>query len=331
MRLIKTLLIAALALSAICSYAAGDLSNEVFIYRGGALSQAGISVGSWGSGKASESQERTLSGSHSIKITSQSLYSGGRIDFSNPVELYSSDPEPDRYLVFSFFFEDKPKLIDPSAGTGNEIDADPYYMPTVSKIRFVFVDDKGIMTSIMEPTTKVDEDDNWVRVAVPLRKIKLQEDMEIDRLLKDLAANKNLKDPASAKSSISQGPYKLARLLIFSDISATFSLGEIKLVTDSTPIKAEINGTSMIGSNIKAFFLGATEGGLAPLKYSWDFNADDGIQEECTGMVGSHIYVSNRDIPKDEFSKDFVITLTVSDIDGIKKPAVTTFKVTVNN
>lgn len=324
MRLIRTLTIAALALNSVCAYAASSLSNEVYIYRGGALSQAGITVGSWGSGKASESQEKTLTGNYSVKLTSQSLYSGGRIDFSNPVEIYSGDPDQDRYLLFTFFFEDKPRLIDPTAGTGNEIDADPYYMPTVNKLRFVFVDDKGIMTSIMEPTTQVDQDDNWVRIAVPLRKLKHLQDSALEKLLEDVATDKTVKNSET---------YKLSRLIVFSDIAATFHLGEIKLVTDNSPIKAEINGTGMVGSNIKNYFLGVAEGGLAPLKYSWDFNAEDGIQEECTGMVGSHIYVSGRDIPADPsiLSKDFVITLTVSDVDGIKKPAVATFKVTVNN
>jgi len=51
------------------------------------------------------------------------------------------------------------------------------------------------------------------------------------------------------------------------------------------------------------------------LKYSWDFDKSDGIQEDAIGARVSHVYT--RASPE---NKPYVVTLTVSDISGAKRP-----------
>lgn len=292
MRFFRVLIILAIALSAVAAYA--DLASDVYIYRGGPISQDGLTLGAWGSGKAVETKDKILTGSHSIKITTQGLYSGGRIDFTQPVVLFSDGPEKDRYIVFTLFFDDTTKH-DPAADSGYDLDTEPYFTPKVSKLRFVFVSDTGAMISREEPTNPLDPDDNWVRIAVPLSKLKL---------------------PEGTKE------FHLSRLLIFSDMSATMYLGEIKLATDSSPLKVDSLSSLTVGIQDKVYFIADTQAGVSSLKYSWDFDSSNGIQCESTGRMASYTYTRGG---------DFVVTLTVSDYDGVKAPVTVTGTVSVND
>ncbi|MHB9037722.1 MAG: PKD domain-containing protein [Armatimonadota bacterium] len=285
MQSLRVILTVAIALLAVA--ACGETKDEAYIYKGSPLSQEGIDVGSWGSGKAVESKKKVLTGGNSIEVTTQGYYAGGKIDFSKPATLFTGTPDNSRYLVFTFFFNDV-KSVDPAAGTGYSFEVEPYTVPKVSKIRFVFSSEDGSSMSIEEPTGQLDPDDNWVRIAVPLAKFHLAE-----------GAN----------------DFKMKRLLIFSDLPSTFYLGEIKLVTDKTPIKADSIGSQTVAIQDNVFIVSEAEGGVSTLKYSWDFDSRNGIQEELTGKVAHYVYTRGG---------DYTVTLTVSDVDGLKKPAQVT-------
>ena len=68
-------------------------------------------------------------------------------------------------------------------------------------------------------------------------------------------------------------------------------------------------------------FSGSGFGGATPLRYTWDFDSADGVGVDSEGQS-----VIRR------FRKpgDYTITLTITDIYGLKKPYTTTIKVTVN-
>ncbi|MCE5313425.1 MAG: PKD domain-containing protein [Armatimonadota bacterium] len=290
MRSLRVILIAAIALSAVA--ACGETKDEAYIYKGGSLSTDGITVGSWGSGKAVESKKKILTGSNSIEISTQGYYAGGRIDFSKPVTLFSKKPDSSRYLVFTVFFDDV-KSVDPAAGTGYSFDVEPYTVPRVSNVRFVFEAEDGSSISVEEPTGQLDPDDNWVRIAVPLAKFHLAEEAT---------------------------DFSVKRLLVFSDIANTFYIGEIKLVTDTSQIKVDAIGSQTVAIQDNVFIVAQAEGGVSNLKYSWDFDSSNGIQEEQTDMVAHYVYTRGG---------DYTITLTVSDVDGIKQPVQTTGKFSV--
>ncbi|MCX6344069.1 MAG: hypothetical protein NT018_03205 [Armatimonadetes bacterium] len=298
MHFTRILPIIAASLFGVTAYAAN--TPDVYIFKAGSLSAEGLTVGGWGSGKASESKVTAMNGGFSVKITTQSLYAGGRIELKQPVALYTAKPEEDRYLVFAFYFDDK-KQVDPAAGTNNDIEADAYFVPNASKVRFVFVNDKGGTQSIEQPTTKID-DDNWMRIAIPLSKFKHAE---------------------------GETEYKLSKFIISTDIPATLYFGELKMTTDKTPITVDVNGMQDFGVNTKAFFLASAYAGITALDYSWDFDAENGIQKECTGMVGSHSFKLKQN-EDGTTSGDYIITVTVSDKNGVKKPVTATYKVSVN-
>jgi hypothetical protein len=294
MRLLVFLLALAVVASPGVARAASS-DREVFIFKGGSLSQDGITPGSWGSGKAIESAEKVLTGVKAIRITTQGLYAGGRIDFAQPVPLFSDGIDATRYMVFAFFF-DAVQTIDPGAGTVYSYDIEPYTIPKASIVRFVFVSDTGKVVSVEEPTNPLDPDDNWSRVAVPLAKFKtLGEDVR---------------------------EFRLKRLLVFTDLPSTLHLGEVKLVTDVAPIKVEPLSSQTVVIYDEVIQVAVATGGVSSLKYSWDFDASNGIQEESTGKVGRFVYTRGG---------EFTITLTVSDVDNLKAPATATAVVSVTD
>lgn len=292
MRFLRFILTTAAAVAVIASGAFAK-SDDVYIYKGEPVSQSGISLGSWGSGIAAESNEKILTGSKSIKIVSQSLYAGGRIDFAEPVPIFKDGIDPKRYLLFTFFFNEQ-QTIDPAANTTWAWDVESYKIPVAAKVRFVFIGDNGQSLSVEEPTNEVDPDDNWVRIAVPLAKFKGIEGVT---------------------------EFNLKRLLVFTDVMGTIFLGEVKLVTDNAPIKVDSLSKQVIAIYDEQFWTARAQAGVSSLKYSWDFDDKNGIQEESTGKIGRYVYTQ---------SGDYTVTLTVSDADGLKTPVTVTTTVSVN-
>ena len=304
MRWLAIMVVLALVLGAVGACAA-DRSDarEVYIFRGDDPALDGIELGGWGSGSAVRSKEKILDGSWSIKTTTQSLYSGGRIDFSHPVTLFKGGIDKSRYIQFAFFFDDVIK-VDPARGTDYAWDVEPYTIPKTAKLRFVFESDDGLVAAVEKATGKIDPDDNWMRLAVPLAKFQVGED-PVDQ-------------------------FRLKRLLITSDIPTTTYLGEMKLVTDNTPITVETLDTQTLAIMDDALWVAEAEGGVSSLLYTWDFDAANGIQHESDAMVGRYIYTMGR---KDGKGNDipFTVTLTVSDSDGLKEPVTVTAAIEIND
>ncbi len=284
---------------------AADTSNgrEVYIFKGDDPALDGIELGNWGSGSAVRSKEQILDGSWSIRTTTQGLYSGGRIDFAHPVTLFKGGIDKSRYIQFAFFFDQVTK-VDPARGTDYAWDVEPYTIPKVAKLRFVFESDDGLVVAVEKPTGKIDPDDHWMRVAVPLAKFQVGEE-PVDQ-------------------------FRLKRLLITSDLPTTTYLGEMKLVTDNSIITVESLDTQTLAIMDDALWVAEAEAGVSSLSYSWDFDAANGIQHESDAMVGRYVYTMGRtdakgnDIP-------FTITLTVTDLDGLKEPVTVTATIEISD
>lgn len=268
-------------------------AREIYIFKGDDPAQDGIELGGWGSGKAARSKEKVLTGAWSVKITTQGLYAGGRLDFSRPVALFSDGIDPRRYVQFAFFFNETQKVD--LGGSAYWFDVEPYTVPKATSIRFVFISDNDVVVSAEQPTNPLDPDDNWMRVAVPLAKFK-------------------------AAGDISE--FRLKRLLIFTDIPGTIYLGEIKLITDNTPIKVGPLDSQTVAVMDQLAFMADAEGGVSSLRYSWDFNASDGIQPEASGKLAQYVYTRGG---------EFTVTLTVSDADGLKDPVTVTTVISVTD
>jgi hypothetical protein len=295
MRYVGSLLILAAAVCFVCPLTVqGATAPEIAIFKGDDPSNDGISLGGWGSGSAVKTKEQILDAAWSIKITTQGMYSGAKIEFGQPVTLFADGIDPTRYIQFIFFFKDVQE-INPVQGTDYTwADVEPYKKPKVNKMRFVFVSDKGETVEAIEPTGALDPDDNWMRIAVPLAKFKQKEGIT---------------------------SFVMKRFMVFTDIPATFYLGTMKLVTDTAPIKVDPLDPRTIAVMDPQFFVANATAGVSSLKYSWDFDAANGIQAESTEPVAKYYYRTGG---------EFTVTLTVSDADGLKDPVTvsTTVEVT---
>lgn len=294
MRCIHFILVSMMMLGCTYAYAAdAPADREVSIFKGDDPSLDGINLGNWGSGAALKSNEQILDGGWSIKIITQSLYAGGRVDFTRPVALFTEGVPKGRYIQFAFFFKDT-KIVNPALGTDYWSEIEPYNVPTANKVRLIFFSDKDEAVSVEEPTCKIDPDDNWMRIAVPLSKLQTGEAAE----------------------------FRLKRLLVMTDIPTTLYLGEIKLVTDNSPIKVEPLSDQSVIITEEAMWAAEATGGVCSLKYSWDFDASDGVQPETTGIIGRYVYLRGG---------TFTVTLTVSDVDDVKAPVSVTTTVDVSD
>jgi PKD repeat protein len=111
-------------------------------------------------------------------------------------------------------------------------------------------------------------------------------------------------------------------IAISGDATATFFVGDISIVNDSTPITGDVNTHDLnLAQGDEFEFTASGSGGSTPLKYTWDFDASDGIQVDAEG----------RSVTR-KFRKpgNYIITLTISDLYGLKTPYTTTIKAVVN-
>lgn len=279
-------------------------AETVSVFKGDDPTADGISLGSWGSGGAAKSQEQRLEGAWSIKLTTQGLYSGGKIEFAQPPALVSGN-DAHRYLQFSFMFRET-EIVNPAAGTEvTWADIEPYQKPKASKMRFVFVSDAGASVEVQEPTGAIDPDDGWMRLAVPVTKLKAS--------------------PAATE-------FRLKRLLVFTDVpcsgmtssgqDTSLYLGAMRLMTDTAPIKVDPIDERTVAIMDPQYFAATADGGVSSLKYSWDFDETNGIQTDSTDRIARTVYSKGG---------VYTVTLTVSDADGIKAPVTVKTKIEVTD
>ena len=78
----------------------GAASNRlsIGIFQGDLAENANVTLGSWGSGRAERSKDNVFVGDSSIRLTTQGLYQGGRLDFNRPVDLGPSFGNPNAYV-----------------------------------------------------------------------------------------------------------------------------------------------------------------------------------------------------------------------------------------
>ena len=283
------------------SFAQGVFARkEQVVFGGDPIDPELMRLGAWGGGWCEESNLNAYGGSRSIKLTSKDLYSGGRIDFLKSMDLTQSFNEPDAYLqIVTKFWGVQAGYDLLTTGLGAAGSTDMYggvYQPRqVRRVRIAlfFEGGKSVETQVDLAGFKV-QDDGWMAVSFPL---------------------------AALKSKLGLADYRLERMVIAGDGSETFHIGEIATIRDTTPITPDGGESKEVARNYPIAFQGFARAGATALKYSWDFDSSDGIQEEAVGDLVYHRFTR---------AGGYSVTLTVSDIFGIKKPASATIDVKVN-
>lgn len=126
----------------------------------------------------------------------------------------------------------------------------------------------------------------WISVAVPLSEMKFAGDA---------------------------GSATLKSVAIAGDDYADFYVGQIRLVTDDTPITCFAGDQQDVAAGDEVDLHGTATGGVSSLNYGWDFDAKGAFTEQATGKDVTTQYQAG--------DRDYTVMLTVTDADGVKKPA----------
>ncbi len=317
---------------------AAVVTNDLVIYNGTPLSDAGISVSAWGSGDAAES---TLRGSvldgraASIRVFSDNLYSGGRIEFAKGVKLYSRGAKTvGKYLVFVVrFAPSNANAYGAGAGfwnTPGSTGTTGY--PRNESLRFVFVEEGGSKTAAIRARV-TPAADGWMNIGIPVSKLTLPENRDEYVLKSVVVAAEATSQVVSSSSDGSTGlgagmaggmtpPGGMggAGMMgtsgtvtgsgdkrVFQTVE--MNIGQIKTVLDNDTIKCDTPKQIYNPRAINEVLVSVeADGGMAALKYTWDFG-DDTVATVGTNQ-GIHIYAKPG---------DYKITLTISDKDGVKE------------
>ncbi len=281
--------------------------GEVDIFGG---VDSNIKTGGWGSGMCAAMNERPLIGNSVIKVNTQGLHEGGRIDLVNPVQI-ASDSLNDEYIQFMVRFTTV-SLTSPGAFVSPGFGAtstpglmDPrmaayYYQDSDAPVRAKATVFRVILTSVegqsLEACSAVPmkSEEGWFNISIPLQTLGLK----------------------------TGDTFTLSRILVFTDIPDNFAIGQIGIVKDDTPITASPGEEQVVAVNDSVFFRADAEGGASQLRYSWNFGDAGPTGEDATGEVVTHRY---------KYGGDFSVKLTVSDVWGIKAPATVTTAISVND
>lgn len=281
--------------------------------------QGSLDLGSWGSGAAQEVDKPVLVGSRAIRITTQGLYQGGRLAFRQPVDLAPAFANPKTYVRMQARF-DSTQIGSVGGAGGPEGRSGPppgfggpggpppgfggpggfggvetarFAASPFDRMRFVLTMANGTQYEMIRPVVvpPSEDPDSYVPLAFPIKAI--------------------LKKGDGSTAAIPTGDgAKLKEIAIFGDKYQQFIIGEMEVVTDDTEISAASLEEPIVYTDDTITFSGSAEAGASTLRYSWDFDSSDGIQEDAVGRTVSHIFKTGG---------KRTVTLTVSDEDGIKQ------------
>lgn len=282
----------------------GAASNRLSIglFLGDLEQNSNVTLGSWGSGRAERSKDNIFVGDSSIRLTTQGLYQGGRLEFKNPVDLSESFKNPNAYVRMRVRFSGNnatQNSFDPNSGETARRAASPF-----THMRFLLTMADGSTHELIRPVSiaPTDDPDAYVPISFP-----------VSALVKKNADGTRGAAPTGDAARVKQ-------MAIFGDTYAVFNVGEINVIMDETEISVQPLEIPPVFANDNISFIASAEGGATTLHYSWDFDSSDGIQSDAEGRSIRHAFKKEG---------KYTVTLTVSDVDGIKKPAVTTAEVEV--
>jgi hypothetical protein len=258
-----------------------------------------------------------------VRVSTRNYFQGGIMTLGQPVDLAKKYEDKSNLLRLTFFLEDAGWVYGMDAknarngrlggdlvgsgggatglrsGKGAKVTGIPVipFKPKIKQLRMIVSTTDGKKSEIYIPVGTSQSAANalgWRSVAVPLQAIN-----GFDRT------------------------NKIVDGIAFSaDTYATVYVGEMNVMNDTTPIRGGVNADKLnlaLGDEVKLTAWG--DAGASVLQYQWDFDDRDGIQVDSEGQVVSR-----------KFRKpgSFKVTLTISDLYGLKKPYVTSFPVTVN-
>ena len=323
--LLTVCVVFSLMLAASCTLAQVVFQDEqLTIYGGLRADTYGIKLAGWGSGQCTEAPN--VGNTLFIEIMGRGLYTGGRLDFENPLDITEFFNDPNIYLqlqirspIFEALYgsvsEFGAAALSGSAnygagptgyGTGSSRSQPSMKSPigrplanfgvvrTITKLQIMIQLTNGVM---MEQMVELDwfdiSGEGWSSISIPL---------------------------AALKNDLDLSNYAVKRIFIANDGTEPLDISQILLVRDTTPLEVNAGEEMMLSRNYESSFYGTSKHGISGVKYSWDFDNSDGIQEDAVGIYAFYKYYKKG---------EYIVTLTISDPFGIKQPAISTVKVRV--
>ncbi len=307
---------------------------DAILYQGQPAEQAGLSLRNWGAGSIEDSTETTFVGSRSLKIITRGQFSGGWVEFQNPVDLRPDFGAGDKVMRFALRFpgtvagrgaRGEPSGFGefgggptggpqaggglsgpgapgaPSGGGGGQTTS-----PTMSEVRIILQTTDGKKTEFMLPLQNIRPDDaGWQSVSVPLAGI----------------------------PGLRETNGQIRRIAIAGDSVGVFYVGEIRVLSEQTPIQGYLvvqnafGGTFtsrsdtrlVVAGNDELTFIGVSEAGNQPVVFRWSF--EDPNQVDGEGQV------VRRRFPR---RGTYTVHLTIADPYGKRAPATAKIEIQVN-
>jgi hypothetical protein len=297
---------------AIATALAGGQGNvSMGIYAGEAAAASGITLASWGGGTIAESTDVSIAGSHALMVRSTSYFQGGTMKLARPAALASYFDNKENLLQFSIYVAQNTASTGTSGGggggtlgggTGGTLGGGgggnagtPQTVKQMENFRAVIRTTDGKAAEVYIPLGMPGGSTNkWRRLGVPLNVV----------------------------SGFGKTNKEVASISFAGDAPATFYIGEVRVVTDQTPIQGSLSNSELnLGQGQEVTLWAVAEGGFSVLQYEWDFNAKDGIQSEAAGQIAIHRF---------RVAGEWTVTCTIKDVHGIKQPWSGTIRVTVN-
>ncbi len=329
---------------------AGAGFADATLYAGQPTENAGITLRSWGAGSIEDSTETTFVGSRSIKVLTRGVLSGGWVAFNTPVDLRADLNAPDKVMRFTLRFAGTggsaagggaggPQAPGGLGGPGGAPRGGPGFgggggltgegggpqapggfggpgapaggaqttTPTLRELRLIIETSDGKRTETVLPLQNLRTDESgWQSLSVPLRSI----------------------------AGLRETNGQIAKIGFFGDTTGIFYIGEIRTLSESSPIQGYIAIQNTFGSVFTSrsqeklsiasgdelIFFGVAENVSTPVEYRWSFG-DDPSQVDGTGQV------VRRRFPK---RGNYTVHLTIVDPLGVRSPATAKIQIQVN-
>lgn len=311
-------------------------SKELYVGEGD--QGEGIKMGGWGSGMATSDRAYKTVGQNSIRVETNGFYSGARLEFENPKDITEQKADPFGFLEFTIRFQQGTRKNTSSGGSGGYPGGsggsegapgappgafggpagfpgapggpgggEESLQPDTHKMKIVLVCEEGNFVASNFPVALFPAvEEGWYQVAVPF------------------VAFKGLDKSQTCK---------VKEIRVFGDAKDTFWIGSIRTTTDDEPITVDPLDDLEVSVGEPVEFRAQAQGGISPLQYIWDFDQSDGpTQEDATGQVVVHVFrKASPEVPglRGEL-QPYLVTLTVKDLSGAKKPVRRTANVIVN-
>jgi len=320
-------------------------ASGVTLYDGKAAGPATLSVADWGGGSGQDSTETYLFGGHSLKVTTLDFFQGARITFPTPVSLAGDnrvfqitlrrggatlhyDPRttsalppgetpngagqsPGGFGSFGQFSGQNQGRNGRRRGQRNQtgIPEAPPVIPPVTRLRLSFTFADGRQADILRPVPDTSDalaGEGWYSVNVPVSALKLGGGA--DPLLKSVTVG--------------------------GDHYGVFFVGRIKLGADTPTLAITLDGPDSVLPGQLVTLTAKGGNAFSALKYTWDL--DEGNQAGQFGgpgqFGGAGQFGGPAQPPTDgqatvryfEPGQDHTVTLTVTDLDGLKTPVTVT-------